>query len=238
MEEEFTQAYEDNSWGSAETRSGAGSEILWTGSIRYHLPLWMQRYCIQSVLDVPCGDFNWMRMVIDHLRIDKYRGIDIVKKVIDLNTKRYQTDHVCFEHGDFLEMNLPKSDLIICRDSWVHFSHLDCLRSWKLFKESGSKYVMLTHFPQVIENIDRPTGAQWTPVNLTLPPFKITWFQEAIFDHQTSFGPKLLVAINLKTLAADEEARKEVEKVREPAEQSTEQKEDKSGDIPLFLRKK
>src|SRR6266704_119458 len=59
----FTQIYRDNAWQNAESRSGHGSTVERTALIRYVLAALVEEFGIRSLLDAPCGDFNWMKEV-------------------------------------------------------------------------------------------------------------------------------------------------------------------------------
>jgi hypothetical protein len=81
----FQYIYDNNIWESEESRSGHGSELAATAELRKLLPkLWAQ-YGVQTLLDSPCGDWNWMR------KVDKrgitYYGVDIVPAIIAVNTE-------------------------------------------------------------------------------------------------------------------------------------------------------
>ena len=58
--EVFQWIFTTNKWGSAESVSGKGSELVQTEAIRAWLPEIIQELSIGSVLDVPCGDLNWL----------------------------------------------------------------------------------------------------------------------------------------------------------------------------------
>ena len=60
-----------------------------TLSIRKTLPNLIKNYSIQSFFDVPCGDFNWMYLVIKDSKLN-YLGSDIVKNFIKLNKTKYK----------------------------------------------------------------------------------------------------------------------------------------------------
>ena len=74
-EERFTKIYQENHWNDSESRSGEGSTQENTQNIRSELPKVLKKYKIKSMLDAPCGDFNWMN-VIKNTSI-KYIGGDI-----------------------------------------------------------------------------------------------------------------------------------------------------------------
>src|SRR5688500_9944719 len=65
----FTWIYWTNHWGSSESVSGTGSTERETRVVRTVLPVLVRRHQIRSLLDVPCGDCNWIR-AIDFAGID------------------------------------------------------------------------------------------------------------------------------------------------------------------------
>ena len=87
-EEIFTDIYLRHLWGGGkETVSGSGSTLRSTRSIVKQIPFIIKKFNIKSILDVPCGDFNWMRKV--DLSGVKYLGADIVFPMINKNNKIY-----------------------------------------------------------------------------------------------------------------------------------------------------
>ena len=163
----FTEIYRKHRWGG-KSRSGPGSDFEETEEIRCELPNVLEEYQITSMLDIPCGDFNWLR-TIDFNSI-LYLGADIVHEIIVENKKKYSTINRSFVKRDILKNSLPKADLVLCRDLLVHFSNKDVLKALKNIKDSGSKYLLTTSFISQKENIDIVTG-EWRPLNLLLPPF-------------------------------------------------------------------
>jgi len=59
----FTNIYNTNRWGSSESVSGLGSELKNTEVLVEFLGKLFRELGIQSVLDLPCGDFNWMKQM-------------------------------------------------------------------------------------------------------------------------------------------------------------------------------
>ncbi len=79
----FTKIYEENLWNSQETKSGIGSELQHTEILRKELFTLFRMYNIGTILDIPCGDYNWMKeMDLDGMNIS-YIGADIVKNLIN-----------------------------------------------------------------------------------------------------------------------------------------------------------
>src|SRR5215471_12332876 len=83
----FTRIYARNSWGDAESRSGTGSNIARTELLRARLTRLLKDLGARSILDLPCGDFNWMRLT--ELPGIEYTGADIVTSVIARNNLLY-----------------------------------------------------------------------------------------------------------------------------------------------------
>ena len=162
----FKDIYEKNIWDNPETVSGDGSTYAQTKALRQALPDLIEEYNIKSMLDIPCGDFNWMQ----NAEIDlDYIGADIVDKIIDINSKRYP------DAGKFMQLNLcndplPKADLLFCRDCLVHLSFKEIFLAIENIKKSGAKYLLITTFPDRRRNRNTITGA-WRALNFEEKPF-------------------------------------------------------------------
>jgi hypothetical protein len=168
MKDIFNKIYERNIWGSMESVSGTGSSITQTKTIIRKLPALIEDFNIKTMIDAPCGDFNWMRFICN--KLDLYIGIDIVEDIIKENKSKYQAEQIQFYSMDLTRDSLPVGDLILCRDCLVHFSYSDILLALNNFKASGAKYLLTTTFPSVKRNFDIKTG-EWRPLNLEIEPF-------------------------------------------------------------------
>jgi hypothetical protein len=165
--------------------SGSGSDPDQTRQITLELPKLFRRFDISTILDIPCGDFSWMRNV--DLSEMKYAGADIVKKLISLNLARYKSENISFGCMDMLIDRLPRVDLILCRDGLVHLSFVDIRRALKNFRNSGSTYLLTTTFPARRSNEDMYTGG-WRPLNLQIAPFNFPPPQLTILEGCTENG--------------------------------------------------
>jgi len=85
----FNEIYEKNIWEDAESISGPGSTIENTINFYDALLRLVQNYKIRILLDVPCGDFNWMKEL--NLQLDNYIGMDVVDKLIQENARNMET---------------------------------------------------------------------------------------------------------------------------------------------------
>jgi hypothetical protein len=164
----FEQMHWENVFAGGESVSGPGSSLEQTAEIRQRLPLLIADLDVKSLLDLPCGDFNWMRHV--GFGVDDYIGGDIVPQLIENNRQLYAAPHRRFMVIDLLHQLLPRVDLILCRDCLVHFSFAEITTALKNFKRSGSSYLLTTMFTSRIINTDIATG-DWRTLNFQLPPF-------------------------------------------------------------------
>lgn len=163
----FHEIYATNAWSSQDSHSGRGSDLQQTEAIRQALPALLKDFNVHSLLDIPCGDFHWMRLL--DLDID-YIGSDVVGDLIAANDARYGNERRRFQVVDIANDSLPRVDLILCRDLLVHFSFLDAMRAIHNLKRSGSTYLLTTTFTDRSTHTDIKTG-QWRVINLQLPPF-------------------------------------------------------------------
>jgi SAM-dependent methyltransferase len=165
----FTDIYYSNLWGSQESKSGPGSTFETTIMIRKQLPLIIEKYNIQSILDVPCGDYNWMKTV---KKMCNYIGGDIVAGMIEHNQKLYASDKVQFKLIDITKDTLPMVDLIFCKDCLQHLSDANVHKALRNFKKSGAKYLLVTSYPRTWVNHDIEDGG-YRPLNLRKSPFHL-----------------------------------------------------------------
>lgn len=172
----MSSTYDNNYWGSSESRSGRGSERSQTMYIEQEVPLLFERLNINSVLDLPCGDFGWMQRALPRvLRELEYIGADIVPQIIQDN-KQYETDRITFECLDITSDPLPRVDLIFSRDCLVHLSDSKVLKAFNNIKKSGAKYIAMTHFnwfhlPNLMLSDANASGPDWRKINFRMKPF-------------------------------------------------------------------
>lgn len=171
MKEIFTKIYEENLWCSPESKSGPGSSLDSTEVLRKELPVLFKKFDITSILDIPCGDFNWMRHV-DFNEI-KYTGADIVEPLIESNKERFPEHD--FKVLDLVNDPLPAVDLIFVRDCLGHLSNRNVLQAIANMRKSGSKYLLATSFTVWSQNPDIVDGG-WKCINLMIEPFNLVPF--------------------------------------------------------------
>ena len=175
----FNRIYDINLWGSAESRSGLGSEPAETATLRTAIANLLCRLGIRTLLDIPCGDFNWLSQA-DLSGID-YTGADIVVSLISANQAIYGSSGRRFRHLDLTHDPLPSVDVIFCRDCLVHLSFDNINRALGNMRASGSKLLLATTFVEIDRNTDIQNG-DWRPLNFQLPPFSFPPPQEVIIE--------------------------------------------------------
>ena len=189
----FTDIFKSNSFGGKDSVSGPGSDLYQTRIIIKELPALFRDLGVSTLLDIPCGDFHWMNQVISD-GID-YIGADIVDELIQNNKRKYERRNVSFRSLDIIEDELPRVDLVFCRDCLVHLSFKQIFSTFHTICNSGSMYLLTTTFPLRKRNRDVFTG-QWRPVNLQIPPFNfpepILIINEACPEAEGAYSDKSL----------------------------------------------
>ena len=137
-EERFTKIFKSDMWGlwgDGESTSGTGSTVDATANIRLMLPRLIDRFGINSVFDAPCGDFNWMKQVVESNHFN-YIGGDIVRELIERNNSAYgDIPRVAFVHFDITKDKFPDADIWLCRDCLFHLSYQDTFEALEKFAD-------------------------------------------------------------------------------------------------------
>jgi hypothetical protein len=138
----FTSVYDQGYWGS-DNLSGFGSSLEATGVTREIVLKIIRDYEIKSVVDVACGDFVWMPLVLNELMDSvKFTGCDIVDSLLDQHRENYPQYN--FQSLDFVVGKIPAGELIVCREALQHLPIRDIQTALRNFSNSGSKYLLAT----------------------------------------------------------------------------------------------
>jgi glycosyltransferase involved in cell wall biosynthesis len=168
---DFSKIFKENIFQSQESASGVGSELSQTKVIREKLPEIFKELSIKTLLDIPCGDFNWMRTLCKE-DMD-YIGGDIVEDIVKKNNDSYANAHTRFLLLDILTDQLPAADMLLCRDCLVHLPYSDIFKFFSNIKRSKIKYLTLTTFPEKANQNFSETCQIWRPLNMQAPPFNL-----------------------------------------------------------------
>jgi hypothetical protein len=148
----FGNIYKKRLWGKGESVSGTGSTVNGTAIFRAELEQWLERNRIGRLVDLPCGDFHWMRRVGFPPGM-RYTGMDIVPELVADVAKRYASGLVSFEAGDILNCDLPEADAYLCKDLFIHFPNEAIERAVRRLRGKTS-FLLATTFPDTPENHD------------------------------------------------------------------------------------
>ncbi|WP_080441567.1 class I SAM-dependent methyltransferase [Burkholderia ubonensis] len=174
----FEAVYHQNRWSSIESRSGYGSEYHATNNLRRELPWLLKHFSIGSILDAPCGDFNWMRHV--DLSGIKYIGADIVPDIINQNKLHFGSPTKQFVQLDLATDKLPEVDMIFCRDCLIHCSTRLVNDILLNIVQSQARFFCVTHdisYARYAEqnlqvgDLGSDVSDRFRCINFTLPPF-------------------------------------------------------------------
>lgn len=184
----FERIHARNQWGSEESVSGVGSTLANTAAIRAELPALLAELGVRKVVDVACGDFNWMPEVVAASGVE-YQGYDIVEARVALNRERHGSDRVRFGTFD-ITAGVPDDacDLVLFRDCMLHLSFADGLAALANIARMDAAHVLLSTTPGAGPNVDIVTGRHRS-IDLTAAPYDLPPPVRAI--HETQRG-KLL----------------------------------------------
>lgn len=192
LEARFTDVYEKRLWGSEESASGLGSERS-SGQVTHSLALlrrMIREYGVRSISDVPCGDFNWMPLLLEeHPEVD-YIGYDVVAPLIHENQRRHPSHR--FQALDITTEVPRQSDLIFSKDLLNHLSNKDVWAALSNMVASNARYVMVTNNTG-FENVElHPVGTHASryldlfaapfhlPESLYADHYLIVWERESL----------------------------------------------------------
>ena len=131
--------------GLPETKCGAGSKVRNTVKQRQWLPEMVEKYGIESIVDIGAGDLNWMRLMEWDVEYSAYDLVPRHKDVIEF---------------DILHDAIPPGDCILLL--WVlnHFPFNECDRAIENVLASESRYLIMT---------DRPIWHSEQPESIRMP---------------------------------------------------------------------
>jgi hypothetical protein len=165
----FEHIHRSRLWTGSESVSGEGAGAAQTSRLATELPVLLREIGTRTLLDLPCGDYGWMKDV--DLPVERYIGGDIVPALIAENQARHADERHVFLVLDLTRDTLPAADLLLCRDALVHLSFTDIGAAVANVRHSGIPFLLATTFPDHPENEDILTG-DWRLLNLQRAPFR------------------------------------------------------------------
>lgn len=165
---------------------GPGASVGCTKTLRDQLPQLLNYLGVITMLDAACGDWNWMRMV--NLSGIKYTGWDVDPGRVERCRQRVamgdymgeERPAVVFEQVNLLTVEqVPRFDLILCRDFLGHLTNDYICAVLDKFMASGTQWLLATTYPDSTNQfVYDPNAYAWAgymerPVNLEEPPFSL-----------------------------------------------------------------
>jgi len=170
LADRFSAVYKNRVWlngRQAGALSGLGSEVANTGVIRDQLPQMLKSLGTRTLLDIGCGDFNWMK----EIRLPcAYIGVDIVRDLIKVNAIRYGGERRRFAALDATREPLPQADAVLCREVLFHLSFEDIWSLIENVRRSGTSFFIATTDNDLRMNADILSG-DFRFLNLQQRPF-------------------------------------------------------------------
>jgi SAM-dependent methyltransferase len=188
----FSQIYAQGAWvmhDKQDSLSGVGSARAATDELTVQLSAFLREVRCRRLVDIGCGDFNWMQQVAGDF---EYLGIDVVPKVVEENKARYGTDRRRFICLDATRAPLETGDVAVCREVLFHLSFQDGLRLLRNIRAAGFQYVLFTNDTSIWFNSDIRSG-DFRRVNLTRSPFNLAPPARELTDDRISAGRVLAV---------------------------------------------
>jgi 2-polyprenyl-3-methyl-5-hydroxy-6-metoxy-1,4-benzoquinol methylase len=170
LSDRFAAIYRNRLWLNGRPSgalSGLGSEIANTYQIRKQLPELLKSLGTKTLLDVGCGDFNWMREI---QLPGEYVGIDIVREVIETNIDQYGVVGRSFRVLDGTRQALPDADTVLCREVLFHLSFGDIWNLIENVRQSKATFFIATTDNELRMNADILSG-DFRFLNLRRAPF-------------------------------------------------------------------
>jgi hypothetical protein len=164
----FRDIYRRNHWSGAQSRSGLGAGPDQTAVLATGLPDLLRRLGVEVLLDLPCGDYGWMRRI--ELPVARYIGADLLPELIRPLEEQFGDAEHSFVVLDLTRDSLPEADLLLCRDCLVHLSFGDIRRALSNVLRCRIPWFLTTTFPECAVNEEIATG-DWRPLDLERNPF-------------------------------------------------------------------
>ena len=156
--------------------SGEGSSLAATAVLRSELPDMLNKLKLETLVDLGCGDFTWMRMLY---LSQKYIGVDVVPSVIETNVNSFSNSRRNFVCLDVAEDELPDGDAILCREILFHLSFSDIGAVLRNCSRKPRRYLFATTDSSTLINADIRSGdfrrlnLRRAPLSFPVPDYEI-----------------------------------------------------------------
>ena len=142
----FDNIYKNKIWNNGNINiplSGPGSSIENTQQCSQLLNDFIYNHHCSSVLDLGCGDLNWISQTpfFKDMNI-KYTGIDVVDTLIQSHAQKYPNKHfICQDITQY--KNIDFASIIVIRDVIFHLQNVEILKIFENIKNKFD-YILIT----------------------------------------------------------------------------------------------
>ena len=191
----FKYIYLSNHWqnyfksNSQDSKSGPGSNLKYTSDMSRELQKFFIEKNIKTILDIGCGDFIWMNLLLNEYHIyDKYLGLDIVDELIKNNKKKYSNNKISFKTFDLVKNEIPNGfDIILVRDVFIHLKNEQIINFLDLLKNLNVKYFGVTSTPSLGKNNELKTVGRYRDINIEIEPFNFKDYVSKIDEKNNNY---------------------------------------------------
>jgi SAM-dependent methyltransferase len=183
----FSQIYANGAWvmhDKQDSLSGVGSTRRATHELAVQLSEFLREAGCRRLVDIGCGDFNWMQRVEGDF---DYLGIDVVPQVVEENRARHGNGRRRFICMDATREAIEPGDVAVCREVLFHLSFEDGLRLLRNIRAAGFGHVLFTNDTSIWFNSDIRSG-DFRRINLLRAPFSLPAAQRELRDDKVSSG--------------------------------------------------
>lgn len=151
--------------GKPETKCGGGSKVSENIDTILFMDAIIETYRPVTIVDLGCGDFNWMRFV--DLSDAYYLGCDWV---FHNDMTIHEADNINFVKCNIAEFKIPSCSIIVCKDVLIHMTNEQTMAVLGNIRKSKSKFLLATSYDvpdnnRVINN--------YAPLNMEKDPFNM-----------------------------------------------------------------
>jgi SAM-dependent methyltransferase len=174
----FRRVYEESLWSKGESRSGPGSTQEHARGALIAVRAVLQKTQARTLLDVGCGDLNWLGpLVAEHAEraaaggeAVRFAAVDIVDTAFAEAAQRYPS--CSFAVIDVVTAVPPQADVVLCRQCLNHMSASDALSAIANIRASGAAYLLASHYPDAHNDAAATAaGITYRQHNLAASPF-------------------------------------------------------------------
>ena len=172
----FREIYEVDGWLGG---SGLGSVPDATVTYRRVLQRILDATDVSSVVDAGCGDWQISRL-LDWSTVS-YLGVDVVPELVERNTAAYGGTNVRFRTVDLSRFELPRADLLVCKDVLQHWP-LGWVSAFLARAAGRYRYALVTNDVESTDCAPELLNSEiglglWRVLDVQRPPFglKAAW---------------------------------------------------------------